>query len=240
MNRRHRPREIRDHLHGRYCHRCHRHGNDRDGRSDERRGCHLGCGPWGKRHRRGRCRGVLPVPCVAVVCYPGNYPHTNSNAACATSVQVTLSFGGKAWPINPEDINLGPLERGSSMCLGAIFDLALGTDLGEGGPGWVVGDTFLASLASYDYDSIFSFYYPPRKMCIRCSARVRCRSDSHSSPQVWLVEAVARPCLLRPSRGCLPSPRSRPSPALHGLQAALRNRRASRHLDVRFPVPSRN
>ncbi|KAJ7114926.1 aspartic peptidase domain-containing protein [Mycena epipterygia] len=67
---------------------------------------------------------------------------------CATSVQVTFSFGGKAWPINPEDISLGPLEKGSSMCVGAIFDLSLGTDVGAGGPGWVVGDTFLKNVYS--------------------------------------------------------------------------------------------
>ncbi|KAJ7176805.1 aspartic peptidase A1 [Mycena filopes] len=67
---------------------------------------------------------------------------------CTTSVSVTLSFGGQAWAISPEDLSLGQLEPGSSMCLGAIFDLSLGTDTGGGAPSWVVGDTFLKNVYS--------------------------------------------------------------------------------------------
>jgi len=42
-------------------------------------------------------------------------------------------------------MNLGQLSRGSSQCLGAIFDLSLGSNIpsGSGNPSWVVGDTFL-------------------------------------------------------------------------------------------------
>ncbi|KAJ6598213.1 acid protease [Mycena vulgaris] len=67
---------------------------------------------------------------------------------CSTSVQVTLSFGGNAWPISPEDMNLGPVDAGSSLCVGAIFDLTLGSSTGTGGPTWVVGDTFLKNVYS--------------------------------------------------------------------------------------------
>ncbi|KAJ7097598.1 aspartic peptidase domain-containing protein [Mycena epipterygia] len=67
---------------------------------------------------------------------------------CTTSVSVTLSFGGQAWPISTQDINLGPVEQGSSMCVGAIFDLSLGTNAGSGNPSWVVGDTFLKNVYS--------------------------------------------------------------------------------------------
>ncbi|KAJ7705612.1 aspartic peptidase domain-containing protein [Mycena rosella] len=68
---------------------------------------------------------------------------------CSTSVQVTLSFGGKTWPINSEDMNLGSVEEGSSMCLGAIFDISLGSSSGQPGtPTWVVGDTFLKNVYS--------------------------------------------------------------------------------------------
>jgi len=65
--------------------------------------------------------------------------------ACATKLEISLSFGGKSWPINPVDMNLGPISRGSSQCTGAIFDLSQGSSIGSGSgnPGWVVGDTFL-------------------------------------------------------------------------------------------------
>ncbi|CAK5272955.1 unnamed protein product [Mycena citricolor] len=65
---------------------------------------------------------------------------------CSTNVSVTLSFGGKAWPISPEDMNLGPIQQGSSFCVGAIFDLTLGSQASSGSPGWVVGDTFLKNV----------------------------------------------------------------------------------------------
>jgi len=69
---------------------------------------------------------------------------------CFTSVQVTLSFGGKAWPINVTDMNLGQISRGSSQCLGAIFDLSLAENNppGPGDPTWIVGDTFLKNVYS--------------------------------------------------------------------------------------------
>jgi len=68
---------------------------------------------------------------------------------CETKLQVTISFGGKLWPINPEDMNLGPGGI-PGMCLGGIFDLALGTNIGSSGrnPRWVVGDTFLKNVYS--------------------------------------------------------------------------------------------
>ena len=67
--------------------------------------------------------------------------------ACKTSVSVTFSFGGKAWPISTDDMNLGSLDPTGELCLGGIFDLGLGSNIGSGGgnPSWVVGDTFLVS-----------------------------------------------------------------------------------------------
>lgn len=66
-----------------------------------------------------------------------------SSLACSTNVQVSFSFGGKSWPISTDDMNLGSLGQG--LCLGGIFDLTQGSDVGEGNgnPSWVVGDTFL-------------------------------------------------------------------------------------------------
>lgn len=61
-----------------------------------------------------------------------------------------MAFGGKAWPINPDDMNLGRVSTGSSMCAGGIFDLNAGSSIGEGGgnPNWVVGATFLKNVYS--------------------------------------------------------------------------------------------
>lgn len=62
---------------------------------------------------------------------------------CDAQLNVSISFGGKAWPINPDDMNLGTV--GGGLCLGGIFDLGLGSNINGGGgnPSWVVGDTFL-------------------------------------------------------------------------------------------------
>ncbi|KAM5531636.1 hypothetical protein V8D89_014688 [Ganoderma adspersum] len=65
---------------------------------------------------------------------------------CDTEVNVALAFGGKAWPISNADMNLGRVQ--GNMCLGGIFDINLGSDVGSGGgnPVWVVGDTFLKNV----------------------------------------------------------------------------------------------
>ncbi|TCD66301.1 hypothetical protein EIP91_001547 [Steccherinum ochraceum] len=67
---------------------------------------------------------------------------------CTANVQVAFAFGGTSWPINPEDMNLGTIGQG--LCLGGIFDLTQGSDVGQGGgnPSWVVGDTFLKNVYS--------------------------------------------------------------------------------------------
>lgn len=57
-----------------------------------------------------------------------------------------MAFGGKAWPINPEDMNRGPISSGSSVCAGAIFVLDIGG--GGGNPAWIVGGTFLKNVYS--------------------------------------------------------------------------------------------
>ncbi|KAG6840112.1 hypothetical protein C0991_008902 [Blastosporella zonata] len=71
---------------------------------------------------------------------------------CTTDVTITMAFGGQAWPINVADMTLGSLTKGSSQCVGAIFDLGAGSNIasGSGNPGWVVGDTFLVSFSVCD------------------------------------------------------------------------------------------
>jgi len=61
-----------------------------------------------------------------------------------------MAFGGKSWPINAKDMNLGRVNTGGTICAGAIFDLNVGSNIGQGGgsPSWVVGGTFLKNVYS--------------------------------------------------------------------------------------------
>lgn len=69
---------------------------------------------------------------------------------CDTNVEVTISFGGKAWPINSTDMILSRESTGSDMCLGGVFDLSAGSNIpaNSNAPGWVVGATFLKNVYS--------------------------------------------------------------------------------------------
>ena len=106
--------------------------------------------------------GSLGTVCVAVspfnlfssllICY---------RSACSTNVSVSISFGGKSWPINPLDFNAGQIDNGRNpLCLGAIFDLSLGANNipDSSSPSWVVGDTFLVRILSRLY-LVFRFNY---------------------------------------------------------------------------------
>ncbi|EDR12034.1 aspartic peptidase A1 [Laccaria bicolor S238N-H82] len=78
------------------------------------------------------------------VSYPGFFTFP-----CSTSLQVTLSFGGKAWPISEADMNLGQISNGSTRCVGAIIDLNLASNISSSSSHyWVVGDTFLKNVYS--------------------------------------------------------------------------------------------
>jgi len=68
---------------------------------------------------------------------------------CATKLQMSVAFGGKLWPIKDEDVNLGQISLASSQCLGGIFDLTAGSNVGgRGSPPWVFGDVFLKNVYS--------------------------------------------------------------------------------------------
>ncbi|KAJ7762479.1 aspartyl protease [Mycena metata] len=70
---------------------------------------------------------------------------------CSTTINISIAFGGKLWPIDPADMNLGPGQgTARSMCLGGLFDLTLGSNIeaNQGNPTWVVGDTFLKNVYS--------------------------------------------------------------------------------------------
>ncbi|KAI0251412.1 aspartic peptidase A1 [Lactifluus subvellereus] len=61
---------------------------------------------------------------------------------CSTTVNVALSFGGKAWPISPDDFKLTELSSG--QCVGSIFTYS---STGSS-PTWIIGDTFLKNVYS--------------------------------------------------------------------------------------------
>lgn len=69
---------------------------------------------------------------------------------CKTSINISISFGGQTWPIDPRDMNFAPVDPQGRQCVGAIFDLSLGTNIvnGGGNPDWVIGDTFLKNVYS--------------------------------------------------------------------------------------------
>jgi cathepsin D len=61
---------------------------------------------------------------------------------CNTEVSITISFGGKAWPISPADMNLGLINTTSALCVGSIAAILNDSSVGSS-PSWVVGVTFL-------------------------------------------------------------------------------------------------
>ncbi|KAF8893595.1 aspartic peptidase A1 [Infundibulicybe gibba] len=83
---------------------------------------------------------------------PGSQPATGIPGfwafPCTARVSISFSFGGEMWPINPADMNIGPLPSSSSLCIGAIHDLSMGGDIvsGDGEPGWVIGVAFLVPI----------------------------------------------------------------------------------------------
>ncbi|KAJ6535773.1 aspartic peptidase domain-containing protein, partial [Mycena capillaripes] len=64
---------------------------------------------------------------------------------CKTNVTISVSFGGKVWPIDPIDINLGPVENGSSQCIGAM---EVWSPYTAPGPNWNFGRAFLKNVYS--------------------------------------------------------------------------------------------
>ncbi|KAJ6573034.1 aspartic peptidase domain-containing protein [Mycena vulgaris] len=54
---------------------------------------------------------------------PGSTLDTTSDFyqyPCDTDLNITVSFGGRTWPISPTALNLGPVSPGSQQCFGAI------------------------------------------------------------------------------------------------------------------------
>ncbi|KAF5327777.1 hypothetical protein D9619_004889 [Psilocybe cf. subviscida] len=72
------------------------------------------------------------------------------NFPCNQKLSVSMTFGGKTWPINSQDMAVQEEPSDSTLCIGAIFDLDAGTSItpDSGNPSWVVGDTFLKNVYS--------------------------------------------------------------------------------------------
>ncbi|KAJ7114943.1 hypothetical protein C8R44DRAFT_880999 [Mycena epipterygia] len=64
---------------------------------------------------------------------------------CAMRVNITVSFGSKAWPLDLANINIGPTS--DNACLGAIF--AISDTVNPSGANWEFGLTFLAYMLIY-------------------------------------------------------------------------------------------
>ncbi|EPQ53925.1 acid protease [Gloeophyllum trabeum ATCC 11539] len=80
---------------------------------------------------------------------PGSEPGTGGYTGyylypCSTKVNVTISFGGPAWPISSADFQHAALQDGSGKCIGAFFQIPTGT----GVPSWIIGDSFLKNVYS--------------------------------------------------------------------------------------------
>ncbi|KAJ7148036.1 aspartic peptidase domain-containing protein [Mycena crocata] len=62
---------------------------------------------------------------------------------CNTTVNVSVSFGGQTWSIDPRDMNQGPVSGNTSQCYGAI-----GSMTGDQTPSWKFGIPFMKNVYS--------------------------------------------------------------------------------------------
>ncbi|KAJ7023831.1 aspartic peptidase domain-containing protein, partial [Mycena alexandri] len=87
---------------------------------------------------------------VPSVTHPGYYQFP-----CTTTVNVSISFGGRSWPMNPVDMNIGPSEIGGSQCLGAIYSSSNTTNT-NGTANWIFGTAFMKNVYSVFQPTPFS------------------------------------------------------------------------------------
>ncbi|KAF9018599.1 acid protease [Hymenopellis radicata] len=80
---------------------------------------------------------LIPGATAGTGSYEGYYLYP-----CDTTVNVTVSFGGKSWSISNDDFLLQQISK--TECIGAFFDFTGGNS----GPAWIFGDTFLKNVYS--------------------------------------------------------------------------------------------
>ncbi|KAJ6482989.1 aspartic peptidase domain-containing protein [Mycena vulgaris] len=90
------------------------------------------------------------VPSTA---HPGYYQFP-----CSTTVNVSISFGGRLWRINPVDMNIGQVESSISQCLGAIYtrNPSSNTTQTNGTANWIFGTAFMKNVYSVFQPTPFS------------------------------------------------------------------------------------
>lgn len=130
-----------------------------------------------------------------------------------------MAFGGKSWPINAQDMNLGQVSSTSALCAGGIFDLNAGSSIGAGGgnPNWVVGATFLKNVYSV-------FRYQPAAVGFAELSNAAGGSSGEcrnlAAPSYWGMRARGRGFqLIQAPRPVLPT--LRPLLILQVLQQAM-------------------
>ncbi|KAJ1304816.1 hypothetical protein OPQ81_005951 [Rhizoctonia solani] len=70
---------------------------------------------------------------------------------CSQQVELTLNFGGRAWPMSSNDFMLTSNTPGT--CVGAIFETTLGDPNNSQIPQWYIGASFLKNVYSvFRYD----------------------------------------------------------------------------------------
>ncbi|KAJ7511261.1 aspartyl protease [Mycena galericulata] len=118
---------------------------------------------------------------------PGAIPSTTHSGyyqfPCTTSVNVSISFGGRLWAINPVDMNIGAVEPGSSQCLGAIYT-GSNTTQTNGTANWVFGTAFLKNVYSVFQPTPFSIGFA------ELPTQSSNTNNSHSPPTKTIVGAV--------------------------------------------------
>lgn len=101
---------------------------------------------------------------------------------CDTQVNVSISFGGQSWPIDPADFKLTQVSN--SQCVGAFFEMTTGSSA----PAWIVGDTFLKNVYS-----VFRFN-PPSVGFAALSSTATAENDVNGvvpTPTIGSVVAVS-------------------------------------------------
>ncbi|KAJ6506671.1 aspartyl protease [Mycena sanguinolenta] len=102
---------------------------------------------------------------------------------CTTTVNVSISFGGRFWAINPLDMNIGAVEPGSPQCLGAIYTVSNATQT-NGTVNWIFGTAFLKNVYSVFQPTPFTIGFA------ELSTQSSNNTSSHSTPVKTIVGAV--------------------------------------------------
>ncbi|KAH8929211.1 acid protease [Atractiella rhizophila] len=119
---------------------------------------------------------------------PGSTPSTEPQFQgyyeypCSTQVNVSFTFGGVDYSIDPVDFNLGRVR--DQTCLGSIFALDTGSNGTSTLPSWIIGDAFLKSVYSV-------YTFNPATVALAPIAR-----NFNSDPSLFLVDGSEKPTTL--------------------------------------------